>query len=207
MKYIIMCGFIYKHLKYPKQLLYINDNEQLIQRTIRQLKEHGIDDIAISTNVPEQFKKYDVDVITMKYGHYWCDGFYLTDEPVCYIFGDVVFSDDAIKTIVETETDDIEFFASSPPFAKNYYKEWAEPFAFKVVNTEHFKEAIQTAKQLYSEKVLKRNPIAWEIWQIIKHTALNRINYKNYTAINDYTCDIDKIDDLAPILNYMKRGG
>ena len=36
-----------------------------------------------------------------------------------------------------------------------------------------------------------RHPIAWELWQIIKQTPINYIDYKNYTVINDYTCDID----------------
>lgn len=205
MKYIIMCGGKYLSWASPRQLIEIYD-EPLIQRTIRLLREAGVDDIAISTNLPKVFSKYDVPVINMTPTKYWCDGFYLTNEPTCYIFGDVVFSPNAIRSIVEVQTDDIQFFASAPPFARNYYKDWAEPFAFKVVDTEHFKQALTDVKQLYDKKLLRRNPIAWEIWQVIKGTPINQIDYTNYVVINDYTCDIDKISDVAPIMQYMRRG-
>ena len=122
--------------------------------------------------------------------------FYPTDEPVCYIFGDVVFSPEAIKTIVETETDDIEFFASAPPFAPGYPKKYAEPFALKVVNTGHLKRAIELTKQYADQGRFKRRPIMWELWQVIQGSTLNHIDYSSYVVINDYTCDIDDPKDL-----------
>ena len=96
---------------------------------------------------------------------------------------------------VETDTDDIEFFASSPPFSKDYIKPWAEPFAFKVRNTDHLKNAISLTKQYADRGLFNREPIAWELWQVIQATPLNNINYHNYVAINDYTCDIDSGED------------
>ena len=125
-----------------------------------------------------------------------CDCFVPVEEPTTYLCGDVVFSPEAIKKIVETETKDIEFFASAPPFAKNYSKEWAEPFAFKVVNIDHLKQAQIHTKTLYRAGEFKRKPIAWEFWQVVKCTELNKIDYTNYTVINDYTCDIDEPEDI-----------
>ena len=107
-----------------------------------------------------------------------------------------MYSPEAIKTIVETNTKDIEFFASAPPFSKQYSKKWAEPFAFKVVNQKHLKTAIDKVIKLNEEKKFKRKPIAWELWQVIKGTKLNEIDYTNYTVINDYTCDVDEIEDI-----------
>ena len=126
------------------------------------------------------------------------------DDPVCYLFGDVVFSREAIRTIVATETDDIEFFASSPPFAPEYSKPWAEPFAFKVVNTEKFFMEMERAKRYEKEKLFYRQPVSWELWQLIKQTPINIIDYKNYTAINDYTCDIDSPEDAEKIIPFVK---
>lgn len=199
MKYIIMCGGDYKFWDAPRQLTKIN-GEPIVARTIRLLRENGVSDIAISSNnsVFEQFGvpvlKHDNRYEAKKIGVYnnnWVDAFYPTDYPTCYLFGDVVFSPEAIKTIVETETDDIQLFASAPPFNDSYYKPWAEPFALKVVNTDHLKHSINLTK-LYAERGLfKRNPIMWELWQVIQATPLNYINYHNYVVINDYTCDID----------------
>lgn len=205
MKYIIMCGGTYKRWETPRQLTEIC-GEPLVARTIRQLREAGAEDIAISSDNPA-FERFGVPVLshdntlvvseTLEVSGYWVDAFYPMDEPVCYLLGDVVFSPEAIKTIVETETDDIEFFASAPPFAAEYIKPWAEPFAFKVVNTDHLKHAISLVKQYADMGLFKRHPIAWELWQVIQATPLNHINYKNYTAINDYTCDIDYQDDAV----------
>ncbi len=207
MKYIIMCGGTYKKWETPRQLFPIN-GEPIVARTIRLLKENGIEDIAISSNNPI-FEKFGVPVLkhensmvvseTLNVSGYWVDAFYPTDEPACYLFGDVVYSPEAIKTIIKTETDDIEFFASSPPFAPEYIKLWAEPFALKVVNTDHLKHAICITKQYADMGLFKRPPIMWELWQVIQATPLNHINYGNYTAINDYTCDVDYAEDIELI--------
>ena len=204
MKYIIMCGGAYQKWDVPRQLTRI-DGEMLVCRTIRLLRENGIDDIAISSNIPI-FKKLGVPVLEHENNYnangnndisgYWFEAFYPTDEPVCYIFGDVIFSPEAIKTIVETDTDDIEFFASAPPFSKDYPKPWAEPFALKVKNTEHLKNAISLTKQYAEQGLFKRKPIMWELWQVIQAAPLNKIDYGSYVAINDYTCDIDNPEDL-----------
>ena len=137
------------------------------------------------------------NIVYNNFTGYWCDAFYPTTEPACYIFGDVVFSKEAIQKIVDTQTDDIEFFASAPPFAKNYVKEWAEPFALKVVDQEHLKASITKTKKLDDIGAFNRRPIMWELWQVIKKTPLNRIDYSNYTVINDWTCDIDTPKEIS----------
>ena len=212
MRYILMCGGKYEKWENPKHLSLIH-GEPIVARTIRLLKENGVKDIAISSNDPI-FEQFGVDVLyhnnpycLPKVGHAktpWLDGFYGTAEciPACYIFGDVVFSPAAIKKIVETETDDIEFFASAPPFAKNYSKKWAEPFAFKVANPKHFFKAIEDTKLAEMEGKFYRQPVSWELWQVIKGTPLGKIDYTNYTVINDYTCDIDTPEDI-----YKFEGG
>ena len=111
MKYIIMAGGKFDKFKTPRQLLKVN-GEVLIERTIKLLKENGIADISISTNNPG-FDYLGVPILNHNnsyevksgkiYGH-WCDAFYPTNEPTCYIFGDVYFSKEAIKTIIETKT-------------------------------------------------------------------------------------------------------
>lgn len=215
MKYIIMCGGNYKHWETPRQLMKVN-GEVLVERTIRLLRKNGIEDIAISTNNPA-FDYLDVPILkhennfsfnlkTNEATGYWCEAFYLTDEPVCYLFGDVYFSENAIKTIINTETDDIEFFASKKPFTKEYIKTHEEPFALKVVNTEHLKEAIEKTKQLEDEKKFWRRHCMWEVWTVIKKAPLQtkRDEYTaDYVAINDITCDIDKPGDVKLIENMV----
>lgn len=206
-----MCGGTYVNIKHPKHLLKVN-GEEIVARTIRLLKENGVEDISISTNNPV-FEKFGLPILKHEnhyvvrqyndFDGYWCNAFYPTDEPTCYIFGDVIFSPEAIKTIVETETGDIEFFASAPPFAENYPKQYVEPFAFKVVNTKHFKKAIQRVKDLDKLGKFNRKPISWELWAVIKGTNLNK-RRNNYTVINDYTCDIDSDSEIPLIEKIVK---
>lgn len=207
MKYIIMCGGRYEGFSVPKQLLPVG-GERIVLRTVRLLKECGVKDIAISSNHPI-FKRLGVPVISHENNYsesgegMWLDAFYPTNMPACYLFGDVVFSPEAIKKIVETKTKDIEFFASAPPYSKHYIKEWAEPFAFKVENQEHFKQSILMAKKL--RECFDRPPIAWELWQVIKGTELNKIDYTNYTVINDYTTDVDTREDAEKLDRIVRK--
>ncbi len=200
MKYIIMCGGEYPQWERPKQLKLI-DGEMIVERTIRLLRESGVEDIAIST-LNDTFEVFGVPLLkhnnTFGHGGEWIEAFYPTTKPACYIFGDVYFSPEAIKTIVETKTDSIEFFASAPPFSESYKRKWAEPFAFKVNDQGYFRECIEEALVLKKYGILHRL-ISWELWQVIKKTPLNEIDYTNYAAINDYTCDIDYPEDIAAL--------
>lgn len=213
MKYIIMAGGNYDYWETPKQMIEIK-GEPIVARTIRLLREAGVEDIAISSNNPI-FKRFGVPVLTNKKNRmqvhnkddvegYWVDCFYPMEEPACYLMGDVAFSPEAIRTIVEYETDDIAFFGSKKPFADIYPKPWREPFAFKVADQKHMRSAIDEVKSLYVANVFKRHPIAWELWAVIQGTDPNRIN-RNYVGINDYTCDIDSPKDI-PIMERLVGG-
>lgn len=212
MKYIIMCGGTYLLWEKPRHLVEIG-GVPVVARTIELLRENGIDDIAISSD-NDIFGQFGIPVLKhansyRANGHqdvtgHWCDAFYPMDEPACYLFGDVVFSPEAIKTIVETETDSIAFFASAPPFAKEYPKMWAEPFAVKVVDQGLLKESIRRVKQYEEEGLFRRKPIMWELWQVITGYELNCIDYSSYNVINDYTCDIDSAEDAKMFEHLVK---
>ena len=204
-KYIIMAGGNYEKWQTPRQLIKIK-GEPIIARTIRLLRENGITDISISSNNPdfEAFAPvlyHNNDYYARQYNDmdgYWCDAFYPETEPVCYLFGDVVFSPEAIRTIISTETDDIMLFGSRWPFAPNYPKWYIEPFAFKVQNQTHLRQAIDDVKRMDKEGVFGRKPIAWELWSVIRGFNPNQI-CEDYVVINDYTCDIDNQNEIEAV--------
>ncbi len=211
MRYIIMCGGIYPQFEKPRQLTEIF-GETLVERTIRLLRENGIEDIAISTT-SDAFNSFGVPVLRHANtfdqfkGGWWVDAFYPADEPVCYIFGDVYFSPQAIKTIVEYTVEDVMFFASGPyAFGMGYIKDWSEPFAFKVEDVKYFQRCIKITKDRQRDGIFLRHPISWELWQVIRGTEMNVIK-NNYCQINDYTCDIDQPEDARMIeLNITRYG-
>lgn len=203
MKYIIMCGGSYSAWETPRQLTKIR-GEAVVERTIRLLRENGVKDIAIST-ADQRFLRFGVPLL-FHYNSFdthgrgcWAEAFYPTDDPVCYLMGDVVFSPNAVYTIVNENVDGIQFFASSPPFSTVYIKKYAEPFAFKVTDQKRFRAAVEFVKANESTGIFCRRPIAWELWQVINGEDVKEINYYNYRAINDYTCDIDSYGDVRKI--------
>ena len=207
MKYIIMCGGKYSRWKTPRQLLKIQ-GEPIVARTIRLLKSEGVRDIAISTNdsrfagfgVPILKHKNNMKVDTSKHvTGAWVEAFFPMDEPACYLMGDVVFSQAAIRTIVQTETDSIRFFASVPPFSPLYIKEWGEPFAFKVADQRRFRAAIDFVAANVDTGIFCRHPIAWELWQVINGKDVQEIDDREINVINDFTCDVDCPADIEKI--------
>lgn len=202
MKYIIMCGGDYSDWwKTPRHLLEFQ-GEPLVARTIRLLREAGVDDIAISAT-DKCFEGFGVPVVSHDnsfnagVGGHWCEAFYPMDEPAVYLMGDVVFSSEAIKTIVRTKVKSVMFFASAPPFNKKYIKSHAEPFGFKVIDQKRFRAAIDFVIANEDTGIFLRRPISWELWQVLNGDCVRTINFNNYEIINDYTCDVDKLEDIA----------
>lgn len=195
MEYIILCGSNHEKIDgAPRQLVEIC-GERILDRTIRLLRENGVEQISITATDPD-FDGIDANIVCYDSTGPWIRCFPYITKPTTFIFGDVYFSEQAIKTIVETPTDSIEFFASAPPFATNYPKPWAEPFAFKVENVGAFNTALNNVYALLNKGAFRRDPIAWELWQVIKGTPINQIDFTNYTAINDSTSDIDTAADV-----------
>lgn len=207
MKYVILAKG--GHTDFIRQLVQIG-NERLLDRTIRLLRKNGIKDIIVTG----EYKDIDAEVINPKentYDYktgkgYWLSAFsdeFLV-EPVCFIWGDVYFSDKAIKTIVEGPED--TFYCSYKNKSKDYIKKHDEPFAYKVADVKNFREHIEICKQAYDNGLTYRNPIVWELYRSINGINLNEHRLKdNAVIINDITCDIDNIEDVYK-LRYVIGG-
>ena len=199
MKYIIMCGGSYDHFKTPKQLSVIN-GETLLERTIRLLKENGINEYYISSNNPV-FKKYgpvlehnnSFKFENGKVKGYWVDAYYPTNEPTTYLHGDVYYSENAIKKILNLKPKVNTFIGNE--VAKNpQHKNWGEPFGWIVVDQEVFRKGIEETKKLQDEKKLTRGyAISWELYRVLNNLDPNKqyIKDETYLSINDETIDID----------------
>lgn len=233
MKYVIMCGGRYSEFKTPKQLLKIN-GEVLVERTIRLLRENGVEDILISTNC------HDFDYlglpILMQDNQYICGGenenkksecnwlnaYYPLNDPACYLHGDVYFSPEAIKTIVNTKVKDTMFFCtfdwSDGEKDRRNYK-GREPFAYKVENQELFRNAINDLLRMVDEGKFKNGlpPICWHLYRYLNNKEINfetkewiEINNifqeeGDYVVINDYTTDIDHPEDAKVLEEWLNK--
>ena len=233
MKYIIMAGGQYNEFETPKHLLKVN-NEILIERTIRLLKENGITDIAISTNNPA-FNYIDIPKLKHKnefvcYGedetkssrYCWLNAYYPMEEPCCYLHGDVYYSDEAIKTIINTKVKDTMFFCtydwSDGEKDRRNFK-GREPFAYKVENQKVFRKAIEDIMQMVDDGKFEGYlpPLSWHLYRYLNNKPIN-VEAKEYTevnnifqekgdyiVINDYTTDIDHLEDVKILEEWLRK--
>lgn len=237
MEYIIMCGGKYKNFDTPKQLFKIN-NEVLVERTIRLLKENGIEDIAISTNNPAfdylEVKKlrhnneYDSGNANKnkKSKNNWLNAYYPMKEPCCYLHGDVYYSEEAIKTIVNTEVKETMFFCTRDiqdgrPAGVN--TKGREPLGYKVNNQEVFRKAIDNLLKMIDDGLFANGvePISWNLYRYINglDIGFDKPDYGfangifntdgDYIVIDDYTTDIDSMRDIPQLEKLLKilKGG
>ena len=206
MKYVILSDAKSgPSFKIPRQLTEIN-GEPIIKRTIRLLKENGAKDILVTSHdqrfdnlgaVRYESKYNDYDSI--KKTGYWLSAFpiELLKEPITFVWGDVYFSENAIKTIVKTEVEENTFFCTYHNEYEKYIKHHDEPLAYKVVDYELFKKHIKRVKKLYDEGKTVRHPIVWELYRSMNGQDVNKhVMTKNYIAINDESCDIDGVYDI-----------
>ena len=148
MKYIIMAAGAgtrwNNYLGVPKHLIEIN-GETLLARTTRLLKENNITDYVITCSDP-RYAQYGP---TIPQTDHDCeiDRFEesVIDGPVCYLYGDVYYSEDAIKTIINESNGNILFFGSHQ-----------EIFAIKVENIDLFLQYKHKVKKLFLSKVIDR---------------------------------------------------
>ena len=205
MKYIIMCGGSYDYWETPKQLVEIN-GERLVDRTIRLLKENNIPEVYISSNNPI-FDSCDAiriehsnnwSVVDNKETGYWLDAYYPfpDNEQICYLYGDVYYSEAAIKTIVEYEASENTLFGSGIALNEQH-NNWGEPYAYKVFNNKKFKDGIEKCKEMYNAGLINRNPITWELYRVLHNLNINIQQITtDYVVIDDETIDIDKPHEI-----------
>ena len=228
MKYIIMCGGNYEEFETPKQLLKVK-GEILVERTIRLLKEYGIEDIAISTNnpafdyIPVEKLRHKNEYVHEKNGSEpigcWLNAYYPTNEPAVYLHGDVYFSHEAIETIIKNSNNGNLFLCTCDWTDKRFIKsklnyKGREPFGYIVNDQSSFRNGINALlKMLPNWKGIK--PFSWHLYRYLNgldlcensrnFTEINNIFNEdgNYLVINDYTTDIDKIEDVAVLERYI----
>ncbi len=210
MKCVIMCGGDYDIFKTPKQLTVVN-GEALVDRTIRLLKENGIRDIYISTNddrfrgkapLLKHYNSYKYENGELK--GYWLDAFYpgfAPSDKVTYLFGDVYYSEKAIKTIVEVESNENILVGNSVAMNPEHHN-IGEPFAYIVNDYKTFMSGVVEVKKLYDEGKVKRNPLVWELYRYLNGLDINIQDIQNnYIVIDDETIDVDTPEEAEKLAN------
>lgn len=203
MIYVVMCGGTYTHFGELPRHLHKVHGERLVDRTIRQLRENGAEEIYITATDP-RFEDCGVDVLYHENSYssdgktvsgYWLDAFYpffADDAKVTYIFGDVLFSDDAIRRIIHCQRDGNILFGTG--IAKNpQHKNWGEPFAYVVNDYKTFMAGVRDVKKLQDEGKTDRVALVWELYRYLNGLDVNIQDVRDdtYVVIDDGTIDAD----------------
>ena len=150
--------------------------------------------------------------------HCWLNAYYPTEEEACYLAGDIYWSEEGIKKVIETETNDVVFFAA--PGEQDgrkgiNIKKHREPLGFKVVNQEHFRTSINALKDMIDKKIFSVDPVSWTLYKYLNNLQINYDNWNNdifdkpgnLVRIDDITTDIDSEGDipkLERLIRYIK---
>lgn len=116
------------------------------------------------------------------------------------MFGDVYYTEEAIRTIVGFKCTKNTLFGTSD--AKNeQHQNWGEPFAYKVVDYAEFMRGVDSVKEMQDEGKTIRTPIVWELYRFLNGLDVNiqQVLDETYVCIDDGTMDADssnKIQDM-----------
>ena len=214
MKYIIMAAGNGKrwnnYTGVPKHLVKIK-NEIIIERTIRLLKENGVNDIIINSSNKE-YEKYGLrhEPIKNEYEidrYYSCKDILKTESEVCFIYGDVYYTENAIKTIVSL--DEEKFFGRLS--GKDGIKGYGEIFAIKIKDVQKFLKRVAIIRRLVASNQIPRG-IGWEVYKIYNGIPLKSDKLRFYKflqqekhpffySILDETEDLDNPKDYWSLEN------
>lgn len=177
-----------------KQLVPIN-GEPILHRTVRLLKENGITDIWITSHNPEfevegttryepENNIYEIDKLLS------CKPIW--QSPTMFLYGDVFYSEEAMKTIVETPILDRWLFFGR--FHVSYYTgHGGELFCKKIEDLDYLEACCNWVKSWYF--VGKGRGGGWELYRRMAGVIDDRVNvhvpYDHFVGIDDYTDDFD----------------
>lgn len=194
MKYIIMADGEGKrwnnYMGVPKHLIELN-GERLIDRTVRLLKENDIQNIIVMASderykiegtklIPQSIREYEVDRFDLQF---------LNGE-VCYLYGDVYYTEETMKTIVETETKDYDFFGRYGTVTSQTGKTQDEIFAVKVKDYNLFKDACIKVKEGLKNGTITVG-IGWTVYKYLTNGLNEHILRGHFIQIDDETEDFD----------------
>lgn len=209
--YVIMCGGDYTLTHNAPRPLYKVNGESLLERIIRLLQKNSVntDNIIISSNDPifDGFKVKRKENLNNNYVSgdwrkkipskgYWVDAFLPMNTPTVYLYGDVYYSENCIKTIVTSARN------ITQPFILVGSNQ--EPYGFIVKDTNLFQKHINLVKKAQDEGKLIRPAITWEVYRSLNNLDLNKHQMldKNYIKILDDTIDID---DKRQVHNVLQK--
>ena len=192
MKYVIMAdgkGTRWNNYNNHSKHLCVINGETIIGRTVRLLREKNIQDIIITSHNPKmEFEgaiRYEplanneeIDRFTYEF----------LDEEITFLYGDTYYAEDALDTIISTDTDDMLFFGTSTSIV-----------GVKVKNHQRFKHYIDYIKQ---NNIVGKG---WTVYQLSNGLPLgSKEPRENLIMVSEETIDIDSPEEYMELKKVKK---
>lgn len=182
----------------PKQLLSI-DGEIVLERQKRQLKEYNVNPVVLTKKeqiisfckdnkiafyVPENNNTVLNTILSSKI--FW------NNKRIIFLLGDVFYSKELIKSIIEDKSDIRFWMSGSEIFAFSFM---SDKFGNQIENDINF--------------ILEHKKYVYKIWQLYRKT-INVPLYKHFIKegqeiVSDYTFDIDSEVQYHDVCKYVKK--
>ncbi|WMJ72946.1 NTP transferase domain-containing protein [Cytophagaceae bacterium ABcell3] len=204
---VVLCAGKSSRFKqhYPKHLATIQGIPSIV-RVIKQLKRNNVHDISMTVSEDNQkyFKNIKVNKILGsdkreidRFRNAF--DFINNKEKVLFLYGDVVYHDSDIQTILNSakETGN-KFFGR---YGKNTltHKPYGELFGILINDKEKFFNTVNKVVDLYDKKLIKRE-IGWEVYRVSE--GLDPLVHKikdNFIELSQLTDDYDTFEQYKII--------
>ena len=194
MKYIIMAdgkGTRWNNYNDITKHFCVINGEPIILRTVRLLRENGIDDIIITSHNPsyniEGAKRYEplknneeIDRFTYE----------LINEEIVFLYGDTYYEEKTIQDIINAKTDKILFFGNDKSIV-----------AIKVIDYILFKSIIDKIKEMGIPGK------GWTVYQIINGLPFDSREVKdNFIYVGNNSIDVNTPGEYTYLVKKYEGG-
>lgn len=191
MKYIIMAdgkGTRWQNYNdIPKHFIEIG-GETLLGRTVRLLNEGDAEAEVIITSHDPRYEVPGARRYEPLNNHLEIDRFTeeLIEDNVCFLYGDTYYSQEAMDTILQTETEEMIFFGNERSIV-----------AIKVKDGALFRSHVDNVRRLFLEGKIEKC-IGWQVYQSFTGLPFGEKKIgPSYIVLEDGTEDFNSPEDLA----------
>ena len=199
------------YLGFKNKYLVEIDEEPIFARTIRLLKDNKVKEIYLSTN-NEDLQDYPEYYYAENKTGTELDRFYNTKdlwdrkENIIYLYGDVYYTKEAMKTICKTKVQNFLAFGRYGGVKTTSFKS-NELFAIKVRDKHLFSAAVDKVYDLYKKGEIKHCQ-GWQVYRVMLELPPGRggkPNFKKLIIIDDITTDFDQPADYDAWITATKN--
>lgn len=177
------------YMNIPKHLIKV-DGETIIGRVVRLLNKY---DSAANVIVTSHDPRYEFDGATryepinnlLEIDRFTYE---LIEDNMCFLYGDTYYTEDAIKSIIDSKADDLLFFGNDKSIV-----------AIKVIDSKLFKRNIDRVKQLYLDGKINSCK-GWQVYQSYQNLEFDKKSIADkFVVVDNKTIDYNTPEEYEKL--------